>query len=354
MPTYSVGTAPQAIGQGFQDAATIYNKGPDIVWLDSNTSVTPTSGYAVYPGDSISWQSGKKIYAVARQLLPYSQTDMPNQTGRAEVQVTTDASILVPNSERTELLYTFADPFTNQGPLQRVNVARYQAVQVMYYKPSVRSDALPDYIDISLLWHDADGNVIDDSVYHGAMGPFTNVLTVPVRGVYVSVSVTASDGSTNAEIPLERLRLVGSTLPLPLSWKFTPFLWYRNTSGVVGDGVIHGHETDYGVMWGSTDLSTAAPNVHTSTRIYLPCVTSRYHYFLQTSAGMTTLRSQSYSNPTGTVEVMRDYSDWPVSGSQSAKFDLATDQTAISYVRPSGTIAPTGQTFTTISVIYQP
>lgn len=350
MPTYSIGVVPQAIGQGFQDAATVYNKGPDIVWLDSDTSITPGTGYAIYPGDSISWQSGKRMYAVCRQLLPYSETEMPNQTGRAEVQVTTDASVLFPNSERTELLYTFADPFTNTGPLQRVNVARFQAVQILYYKDEVRSDALPDYINMSVLWHDSDGNVVDDSSYDGVMGPFTNTLTLPVKGIYMSLSVTARDGSTNLEIPLERLRLVGSTLPLPLAWNFTPFLWYQNASGVVGNGVIHATATDYGAMWRAADLSAAAPNVLTTTRFYLPSITSEHQVYVQLSGAPTNLRLSTVSSR---WEQQRDIYNWVSGVGSAAAFQYANDRTDIGYIRIVGSPNPTTLTYNNLSVIYK-
>lgn len=215
MSTFTIGTSPQAIAQGFQSDVMLYNQGPDTVWLDDNPSVTSISGFAVLPGDSVIWQAERALYVVTRSLprtTPVTSGTYNNYSGNATVKVTPTGQGFTPSNLHSRAIVTHFDTFLAgefQGDM--LNVASYDHVDIKVVQTSML--VTPSAWVLALYWYDEIGLLIREEDRSGWANERTTI-RVPTEGSYLAWRFITDDVPTTPANPLEpTFSVIGHTRP---------------------------------------------------------------------------------------------------------------------------------------------
>lgn len=216
MSTFSIGTTPQAIAQGYQSDVTLYNEGPDTVWVDENTSVTPISGFAILPGDSAIWQAGRALYAVARALPRTTPTSgvgtYRNYSGKSTVKVTPTGQAFTPTTLHTRAIVSHFDAFQSgefQGDM--LNVSTYDHIDIKIAQSS--KIVPPTSWSLILSWYDENALLIREELRTGWANKRTTV-RVLTEGSYLAWRFVTDDIPTTPSNPLEpTFSVIGHTRP---------------------------------------------------------------------------------------------------------------------------------------------
>lgn len=215
MSTFSIGTSPQAIAQGFQSDVMLYNEGPDTVWLDDNPSVTSISGFAVLPGDSVIWQAERSLYVVARALprtTPGPAGTYRNYSGVATVKVTPTGQAFTPNYLHSRAIVSHFDSF-QVGEFQgdMLNVSSYDHIDIKIAQSS--KVVPPTDWRLLLSWYDENALLIREELRAGWANK-RSTIRLATEGSYLAWRFITDDIPTTPANPLEpTFSVIGHTRP---------------------------------------------------------------------------------------------------------------------------------------------
>lgn len=307
MPTYSVLSTPTAIGQGFQAVTTLYNQGPDTVWLDDSASVSPLNGYALRPFETMTWQPNEPLYAVCR--TPFSAaapTISPDMSGRATLLANSAGNLMIPTANRLIPLYTSVPD--NTFGVNYLNVAGFETIHIFFdtNNPVVN----PTPFEVDLVWYDDDGRILQTAVPYQRFywaSRRNNHLTIPVQAPYLTIS-----GVMESFFFSKGVRILGSTVESPDSFYLDPI--GLDTAAAYTQAPFVGYKSLY---WSGSSFTAAAD----TTKYYLPDWGRYVDVFM------------SFSNqPTNTTLALRSLTLNDVSG------NIGSPATDIVRITPSSTL----------------
>lgn len=339
---YSIGVAPQAIGQGFQADVTLYNQGPDIVWVDDSTAVSPVNGYPIYPGDSLTWQADKLLYAVARKLVIDVGTSVSADedfSGTARLQVTDAGNILIPEATRVSTLVAkqtlpATPPLGSTSRFGRINVSRYDSVIISYTGNPTDATLGPDNMLIHVSWHSEDGKYLGNDNYWGRVS-LENRLTIDVRGTYMTLEVQSYNGDLTVEETTLQFQVLGSTKRLDPVWYFTPVAW------LVGNTFVYGSTDPNGATYWPSGSLTGAP-ADSRTRFFVPALSTmcRIQYAMSAALGAANTLNSMALVQQASNEIIFDTVTVPA-GTTTTMTDLALNVGTTPHIRQTGSTVPT-------------
>lgn len=284
MSTFSIGVTPQAVAQGFQREVTLYNRGPDTVYVDNNTSVTPVSGYAIRPGDSMVWQADEPLYAVSRYLVQdgFSGPFPDTLSGQSRLQISDSGNILIPEAARNVTLSSWGETTASSIRRSDINVSAYQSLSIATTNHGLDVDGLERVVH-TLRWHNEDGAFMGGDTYEGYLS-VQNLLTVPVTGTYVSIT-TSVVKSTGAQDIIPATAIIGHSNELPVTWMVDPLSDDNSSLATAAD---EGARSDYTAFSGLT----LPPN--SASRFLISSKTRRVKFRLVFSGSVAASTSWSF------------------------------------------------------------
>lgn len=195
MSTYTVTTSPAQLYDGSQGAVTIQNQGPATVYLDSQSSVTPSSGWILPPDSVVRWEAGRALWACTEYdscRLNVNNVGMYSDQGNLSVQ---------------RRVYQMTDPTSaTSHATETFEVGGYST---LFFRAYTATDNVVIGHDIN--WYDSSRELlITERVFLNKFTPGIYSLNIPVKGAYCQISMDCVSPWT-----LDQLKVYGSTRILP-------------------------------------------------------------------------------------------------------------------------------------------
>lgn len=344
MSTFSIGTTPQAVAQGFQREVTLYNQGPDTVYVDNNTSVTAISGYVIRPGDSMVWQADQPLYAVCRALVQegFSGPWPDTLSGQARLQISDSGNILIPEAARNITLSSWGETVASSIRRNDMNVSAYRSLSIATTNHGLDVDGL-ERVSHVVRWHNESGAFLGGDTYEGYLS-VQNLLTIPVTGTYASVT-TSVVKSTGAQDIIPATSIIGHSNELPVTWMVDPLADDNSSLTTATD---EGGRSDY------VYFSGLALPPNSSSRFLISSKTRRVKFRLVFSGSVAASTAWSFVSAatnfdTGFDEIFDVVNKTTAGVSLVGTLDIPWQTTPI--LRISGTV-PEAVTISSLTVTY--